>query len=499
VPTQPMKIYNNLTRSKEEFRPITAGKVSFYSCGPTTYDYLHVGNGMALVVGDMIHRVLNTLGYDVTFVRNFTDVDDKIIQRAKELKCDALTHSRRFTEECIKDMDSLGMLPATHTPRVSETIAEIIKMVERLLENEAAYQAGGEVLFSVKSFNDYGKLSKKVLDELEHGARVAVEDHKRDPADFVLWKPSTDDQIGWESPWGRGRPGWHIECSAMAAKFLGESIDLHHGGIDLMFPHHENEIAQSEAAHGKSFANYWCHNEFLSFGSDKMSKSLGNVITIREFCDKFGGEILRQILLSTHYRSRIEWSDQTTERALRDVERIHRFVVMFDAAKERNLSLEGGGQNLQELVSVVPKIKQELANDFNVVAALSHFFSMIRLLNREFLDEQGDYSQKRPLCSEMVLAVEAVISLVTDATGLIHPNPQEVLARVNLARKELSATDQNVEGALDAAAIEQLLVDRKTARSEKNWGQADQIRTQLDQAGVAIKDNPDGTTSWSYK
>jgi cysteinyl-tRNA synthetase len=498
VTPTPMKIYNNLTRSKEEFSPIEPGKVRFYSCGPTTYDFLHVGNGMAMVVGDMFHRVFKVLGYDVTFVRNFTDVDDKIINRAKEQGCDALTHSRRYTEECLTDMDSLGMLPATHTPRVSETIPEIIVMVAKLIESGSAYEAAGEVLFAVKSFDDYGKLSKKVLEDLEHGARVAVEDHKRDPCDFVLWKPSSEDQIGWDSPWGRGRPGWHIECSAMAAKFLGESIDLHHGGIDLMFPHHENEIAQSEAAHGKPFANFWCHNEFLSFGSDKMSKSLGNVITIREFCDKFGGEILRQILLSTHYRSRIEWSDQTTERALRDVERLHRFVLMFEDVKRRGQKPDISSLYLEELTGVVTKIKQELAQDFNVVAALSHFFGMIRLLNREFLDERSDYSQKKPLSSEMVAAVDAAISLVTEATGLIHPDPEKVLAKINSARKELS-DQQGGDDGLDDSAIEQLLVDRKTARTEKNWGRADEIRNQLDQAGVAIKDNPDGTTSWSYK
>jgi cysteinyl-tRNA synthetase len=311
-----LKIHNNLTRKKEVFKPIEDGKVKFYSCGPTTYDFLHIGNARALVVGDLFHRVLKSFGYDVTFVRNYTDVDDKIIDRAKELHRDPIEHAALFVKECESDMNSLGMMPATHTPKVSETMPEIIKMIEDIIKNGKAYVVDGEVFFNVPAFPTYGKLSKKDLDSLQHGIRVEVDNRKKHPSDFVLWKPAKSGEPAWDSPWGKGRPGWHIECSAMAKKFLGNTLDLHHGGVDLMFPHHENEIAQSEAANNCPFCNNWAHNEFLNFGSEKMSKSLGNVIKIRDFVQKYGGQVLRHILLSVHYRARLEWTDEVLNRAL---------------------------------------------------------------------------------------------------------------------------------------------------------------------------------------
>ena len=484
---QEIKIFNNLTRMKEIFQPITPGEVKFYSCGPTTYDLVHVGNARAFVVGDLIYRIFEQLGYKVSFVRNFTDVDDKIINRARELQIGALEHSARFVEECKQDMNSLGMRTPTFTPKVSESIPEIIAMIEQIIRNGFAYEIGGEVFFDVPRFQGYGKLSKKDLESLEHGIRVEVDSKKRHPSDFVLWKPEKTVGVSWDSPWGKGRPGWHIECSAMISKYLGETIDLHHGGVDLMFPHHENEIAQSEAAWGKPFANYWCHNEFLVFGSEKMSKSLGNVVTIRAFVEKFGGEVLRQLLSSVHYRSKMDWTDELIERSFNDVERIHQFVANFEAARKN--AVADDGQLPAEIASVKEAMVNELANDFNVPGALGHFFSMIRWLNREYL---GEKVKNNRMSNSLVAAVEEVLNFVENATGLVHRNYQAVLARLDEGRKNLKGTT------LDAKSIEQLLEQRKQARNDKDWKRADAIRDQLKASGVVIKDNPDGTVSWSY-
>lgn len=492
--SEKIKIFNNLTRSKEIFRPIAEGEVKFYSCGPTTYDFIHVGNARALVIGDLIHRALRAFGYKVTFVRNFTDVDDKIIDRAKERGIDPLIHSSEFVQESQVDIDSLGLLPATHSPKVSETMEEIVAMIQVLLEKGFAYEKNGEVFYNVPKFSSYGKLSKKDLKSLQHGIRVEVDDQKQHPSDFVLWKPSKEGEPAWDSPWGKGRPGWHIECSAMAKKYLGNTIDIHHGGMDLMFPHHENEIAQSESANGVSFANYWCHNEFLNFGKEKMSKSIGNVITIRQFVEKYGGEVLRQILASVHYRSVLEWTEEGVERAINDIERIHKFILSFDFAKELNIDSSADDIFLDELKLVIPKMKEELANDFNIPGALAHFFSMIRLVNREFLDENKNYAKKKKLTHVIINCIEEIISFSRETTGLVHKNPEEVLLKLNNARKNLK---QNTK--LNENEIERLIAERKEARTNKDWARADAIRNKFNEAGIELKDNPDGTVSWFYK
>jgi cysteinyl-tRNA synthetase len=478
-----VKVFNNLSRSKEVLKPITEGCVNFYSCGPTTYDFLHVGNARALVVGDLIHRILKSLGYKVTFVRNFTDVDDKIIERARELGVDSLVHSAKYVDECITDMNSLGMEPATHTPKVSETMDEIIEMVKTLEEKGFAYNVNGEVLYHVPKFDDYGKLSKKDLDSLQHGIRVDVDTHKKHPSDFVLWKPAKEGEPSWDSPWGKGRPGWHIECSAMSKKFLGETFDIHHGGIDLMFPHHENEIAQSEAANGCPFSHNWVHNEFLNFGDTKMSKSLGNVVTIRNFVETYGGKVLRQILSSTHYRSVMGWSEEVIERSISDLERIHEFTLKLSGM------LEGDDDtHLEEISTLLPKMKEELANDFNVPGAMSHFFTLVRLVNREFATKQAG--------AKTLAAIKEVVSFTKASTGLVHDNPIEVLKEANAAKKALQGDS---EGALSDDSIDQLIVQRKEARANKDFSKADEIRDKLQAAGVVVKDNPDGSYSWSYK
>ncbi len=470
-----LKIHNNLHRKKEVFVPLEAGKVKFYSCGPTTYDFLHIGNARALVVGDLFHRVLRSFGYEVNFVRNYTDVDDKIIERAKELKRDALAHAAIFVEECRTDMESLGMMPATHTPKVSETMPEIIKMIEDIIKNGSAYVDDGEVFFNVPSFKDYGKLSKKDLDSLQHGIRVEVDSRKKHPSDFVLWKPAKAGEPAWDSPWGKGRPGWHIECSAMAKKFLGNTIDLHHGGVDLMFPHHENEIAQSEAANKCPFCNNWAHNEFLNFGSEKMSKSLGNVVKIRDFVEKYGGQVLRHIMLSVHYRARLEWSDEVVKRALEEVKRIHEFVVETESYKATS-----NGAIDPEIEKCLDNMKEEIANDFNSAGAMGQFFSFLRYVK----------NQKDQLSEASLTRIKETLTFVQEALGLIHNDPERVLRELKKNEQDTTSSD------VDAAWIEKLIAERAQAKVSKNWARADEIRKELSAKNIVLKDNPDGTTNW---
>lgn len=469
-----IRIHNNLTRKKENFQPITPGEVKYYSCGPTTYDFLHIGNARALVVGDLFHRVLKGFGYKVNFVRNYTDVDDKIIDRAKELGRDPIEHSAIFVKECEQDMNSLGMIPATHTPKVSETMPEIIKMIEDILRNKKAYVVEGEVFFDVPSFAEYGKLSRKDLESLQHGIRVDVDTKKKNPSDFVLWKPAKAGEPSWDSPWGKGRPGWHIECSAMAKKFLGNTLDLHHGGVDLMFPHHENEIAQSEAANNCPFCHNWAHNEFLNFGTEKMSKSLGNVVKIRDFVAKYGGQVLRHILLTVHYRARLEWSDEVVQKGIDEVRRIHEFVMDVSSYQPHGKGLD------PEIASCIPKMEEELANDFNSAGALGHFFSMLRQVK----------GSKDQLSAESITEVKNVIKYVQDTMGLINARPGDVIASLAKLDHDTGSTG------VDAKWIESLIEERKTAKAQKNWARADEIRKELTAKNIVLKDNPDGTTTW---
>jgi cysteinyl-tRNA synthetase len=487
-----LKIHNNLTRTREDFIPIKPGHVGFYSCGPTTYDFLHVGNARALVVGDIIHRVLKYLDYEVTFVRNFTDVDDKIIERANENKEDPLALAARFVEECRKDMDSLGMLPATHTPKVSETMDEIIKMIEDIINNGAGYVIDGEVFFNVKKADKYGKLSKKDLDGLQAGQRVEVDKRKINSSDFVLWKPAKDGEPFWESPWGKGRPGWHIECSAMAKKFLGNTLDIHHGGVDLMFPHHENEIAQSEAATGQKFCNCWVHNEFLNFGSDKMSKSLGNVVTIRKFVEKFGGAVLRMILVSNHYRSRIDWTDEVINRSISDVSRIHTFMMELDDKIAR------GDDHHQEDQTFIDRSDAETQNrcdmylgffrdglkhDFGTPIALSHMFEFLRECRHSFWDMNTDSVASLQLIKSTMLKMN-------EALGIIFPDPKAVLEQIERSKGK---------GEIDVDWVNGLIEERKTAKATKNWKRADEIRDELKAKNIVLVDNKDGTINWKMQ
>ena len=481
-----VKLFNNLTRNKDTFQPEDE-TVKFYSCGPTTYDFLHVGNARALVVGDLIHRSLKALGYEVEFVRNFTDVDDKIIERANQLGVPALDHAQKYVDECLKDMDSLGMLPASKTPKVSDTMSEIIQMIQDLIDKGFAYESQGEVFYDVQKFKEYGKLSKQNLESLQHGKRIEVDERKHHPADFVLWKPAKEGEPAWDSPWGQGRPGWHIECSAMAKKHLGNTIHIHHGGVDLMFPHHENEIAQSEAANGCTFSENWCHNEFLNFGSEKMSKSLGNVITIRSFVENFGGLVLRQILLSVHYRSKMDWSEEVIDKAIGDMERLYNFSDSVG-------KLQKGGEDHAEFVKTaqetLEKVQQAIADDFNIPQSMGSLFGLIRNYNGLKLQKVGDQTLE---------ILEKTVNFLDLATGLISLDEKKrnlAFEQIQKARKALHGSDSD---SLSAEEVEDLLVQRKEARANKDWAKADKIRDQLKAAKIVVKDNPDGTVTWSYE
>jgi cysteinyl-tRNA synthetase len=483
-----ISVFNNLTRSKEEFKPIDSKLIRFYSCGPTTYDFLHVGNARAAVVADLFHRTLKAFGYNVKFVRNFTDVDDKILEAARTRGIHPKEHANEFIRECLTDYECLGMLPATVTPTVSESMDDIIVMIQDLIKNGFAYtvtkpDGAEEVFYNVPKFSEYGKLSKVKLDSLQHGIRVETDGNKKHPSDFVLWKPAkADEGWSWDSPWGKGRPGWHIECSAMAKKHLGKTIDLHHGGVDLMFPHHENEIAQSEAANGCKFCNNWAHNEFVNFGSEKMSKSLGNVITIRKFTEAYSGAILRHVVLSVHYRSKQEWNEEIISKAISEIERIHEFMIHLYG--EQKIVAEDAAE-LAKVKQAFVDIKHEMGNDFNVPGALGVFFGVIKDFNR--LSKNG-------IGQEYNYAVIEIVNFMKAATGLVHDYPEEILNQLNIARKHLSGTSDSGD-----AEIEALLIERKEARATKNFAKSDEIRDRLNKLGVVVKDNPDGTYSWSYK
>lgn len=478
-----LKIFNNLTRTKVDFKPI-GDEVKFYSCGPTTYDFLHVGNARAAVVADLMNRSLRALGYKVKFVRNFTDVDDKIIAKANELGVDPKDHANRFIEECKKDYDYLGMKDPEVTPKVTETIPEIITMIEDIIKNGFAYVVDGEVLFEVEKMEDYGKLSKKDLESLQTGTRKEIDEKKKkNSADFVLWKPAKIGEEGasWNSPWGIGRPGWHIECSAMAKKHLGVTIDLHHGGVDLMFPHHENEIAQSEAANRKNFCNCWAHNEFLNFGSEKMSKSLGNVVTIRKFVETYGGQVLRHLLLSVHYRSKMEWSDEVIERAIGEVERIHQFVL------EVNNYTSTGRETGWYLMDCVNNMESALANDFNSAEAIAAFFQLIRECRNQAQSNSNIFD------SQSFESIHSAIKFAKDILGIINENPQNVLVEIENYRKNKSGST------FTEVQIKNFIEERKIAKKDKNFKRSDEIRDLLKAQKIILKDHPDGTTTYSFE
>ena len=454
-----MTIYLHDTKQgkKVAFEPLEKGKVTMYLCGPTVYNYAHIGNARPAVVFDLLTRVLRRR-YELTFARNFTDVDDKINAASIETGKSIGEITERFKTAYNEDMAALGVLPPDIEPSATDHISEMIAMIESLVEKGNAYEADGHVLFSVESHGDYGSLSKRDLREMIAGARVEVAPYKRAAHDFVLWKPSTEDLPGWDSPWGRGRPGWHIECSAMAAKHLGTTIDIHAGGQDLVFPHHENEMAQSTCAHdGAVFARYWLHNGFLSMDQEKMSKSLGNVLLVHDLIGQIPGEVMRLALLSAHYRQPLDWSDDTLESARRMLDRL------YGAVRGINVSAaaRAGAEPPEALVAA-------LEDDLNSPKAMAEFFALTRELNKA-----SDATERQRLATSMYAA--------GDLMGLLQSDPENWFAG-------------HSEGALSADDIEALIEKRKQAKAERDFDTADSIRDQLADSGVSIADGRDGTT-----
>jgi len=439
-----------------------------YVCGVTVYDSCHIGHARSLLTFDVIYRYLCFLGYQVAFVRNFTDLDDKIIQRAKEQGTTSEAIATRYIREFSQDSAALGLLPPTHEPKATEHIPEIISLIRRLEEKGMAYRIDGDVFFPVERFPGYGKLSRRKLEELEAGARVEVDERKRSPMDFALWKASKEGEPFWESPWGKGRPGWHVECSAMSTKYLGQPFDIHGGGRDLVFPHHENEIAQSEGAFDCPFARYWIHNGFLNINQEKMSKSLGNIYTIREILERYEAATLRYYFLGSHYRSPIDFFDQGLEDAEKSMERIYETMDRLDRLVPSN-----GGTIPDE--AVLDEFRREMDEDFNTPRALAFIFDEIHALNRR-LDEG-----KTAGLSARVLAMKSA----GEVLGLFQEKAELFLRR----KRERWMRNHG----LSAQAIEALIQRRDRARSAKQWQEADRIRAELQERGIALEDTPGGT------
>ncbi|SEU24525.1 cysteinyl-tRNA synthetase [Lacrimispora sphenoides] len=461
-----MKIYNTLSRQKEEFVSLEPGKVRMYVCGPTVYNYIHIGNARPIIVFDTVRRYFEYKGYEVNFVSNFTDIDDKIIKKAIEEGVDADTISKRYIEECKKDMEGLNVKPATRSPLATEEICGMLEMIQKLVASGHAYASkDGTVYFRTGSFEEYGKLSHKNLDDLQSGFReikVTGEDGKEDPTDFVLWKPKKEGEPYWESPWCEGRPGWHIECSVMSRKYLGDQIDIHAGGEDLIFPHHENEIAQSEAANGKEFAKYWMHNGFLNIDNKKMSKSLGNFFTVREISEKYDLQVLRFFMLSAHYRSPINFSAELMESSKNGLDRILTAVGKLkdlEASAKTEKLLDHEDKNaVQELVS---KYEAAMDDDFNTADAISAVFELVKLSNST-TDENSS--------KEYVAYLKETIVRLCDVLGIITEKEEEILA------------DE----------IEAMIAGRQQARKDKNFALADEIRGKLLEKGIVLEDTREG-------
>jgi cysteinyl-tRNA synthetase len=498
-----IKVTNTLTGKKEVLQPHVPGKLSMYSCGPTVYNLIHIGNLRAGLVSDMLFRYFKRAGYAVTYVRNYTDVDDKIINRSREEKIPADELARKYIVEVEKDYAVAGMEEPTHKTTVTTHMPEIIAMIEQIIRNKKAYVAhDGEVIFSIQDFKGYGKLSHKQIDDLIAGHRVEVSDKKRNPLDFTLWKPARPGEPAWDSPWGKGRPGWHIECSAMSSKWLGAQIDVHHGGEDLIFPHHENEIAQSEAASGKDpFVKYWLHHSFLTISKEKMSKSLGNVFNAREFLSRYNGEVARYLLLSVHYRSIIDFSEDTIEQTLTGLQRI--YEAKAKAARLRDLKAAvpdqraeaAWGSFLAECEQARREIDDHYANDFNTAGALASLFTLIRAFNRTLAEPMAEATPAAVLgATELIRVMEDDIGSVLGVGRSLAEKGLKELERIRLLGSQATGAAPRPTEAEIVAAIQA----RAEARKAKNFVEGDRIRKDLEARGVVLKDGPQGTT-WQYR
>lgn len=483
-----LKIYNTLSGKVEEFVPLNPPKVYIYTCGVTVYDDSHVGHGRSLIVFDVFRRYLEHLGYKVKFVRNFTDVDDKIINRAKEENTDFMTIANRYIASYYIDMESIKVKPADVEPRVTEHMQEIIDVIKGLVEKGYAYESGGDVYFSVKAFPEYGKLSKRSTEELEVGARVEPSEKKRDPLDFALWKSAKAGEPAWESPWGLGRPGWHTECVAMVFKHLGKTIDIHGGGLDLVFPHHENEMAQAEALTGKPFARYWMHNGLVTVGGQKMSKSLGNYVTLREVYRRYHPDVLRLLVLFTHYRSPLDFSWEKMEEAKRAYERIRHAIEDLDMLKNLQVVEENKISHLYEKVKEVEEaFFEDLSEDFNTPSALSRVFGLVSELGKVKNRAISERRISRQDLSAYEFAVSSILRHMRGIFGLFEDIYPEKPVR-EVVRRELEAGQ-----VLDERLIDILVDVRNQARAEKVFKIADYIRDRLKEVGIVLEDTPAGT------
>jgi len=478
-----LKIYNTLKKKKETFKPINPGKVGIYVCGPTVYDACHIGHARCLVVFDVIVRYLRAIGYDVTHVRNFTDVDDKIINRAKELGVSIGELSERYIKEFYEEMDMLKVERATIEPKATDHIDEIIGVVEHLISHGHAYEAGGDVFFAIETFKDYGKLSGRRLEEMQAGARVEVDEKKRNPFDFALWKGAKPGEPMWDSPWGKGRPGWHIECSAMSTHFLGHHFDIHGGGKDLIFPHHENEIAQSEGAFDEEFVNVWIHNGFVRIDQEKMSKSLGNFLMIKDILKEYHPETVRLFLLSNHYRSPVDFTHQAMAEADAGLEKIYAFLHRIDGYLVR---FEPGDEE-QGPGALWASFCQAMDDDFNTARGVGLVFETVRQLNRLMDDIGGKLGQED---QARLVSTRGDLMHIGGVLGILAETPSQFF--------EQRKADLLLSKGIDLSLVERLIAERVRARQQKDWATADRIRDELSAMDILIEDRPEGTI-WKVK
>ena len=459
-----MKVYNTLTRKKEELVPITPGEIKIYACGPTVYNYIHIGNARPLCIFDILRRYLEYRGYNVKFVQNFTDIDDKIIRRANEEHVDFSEISECYIKEFWTDADGLNVRHATINPKATENIDAIIQIISTLIEKGYAYEAQGDVYFSTEKFKDYGKLSHQPLEDLEAGARIMVGEVKREPMDFAVWKAAKPGEPAWDSPWGKGRPGWHIECSAMNWRYLGDTIDIHCGGQDLIFPHHENEIAQSECFTGKPFAHYWMHNGYINVDNVKMSKSLGNFFTVRDVAEKYGYEPIRYLLISAQYRSPINYSTDIIEQCIAALNRLYTCRDSLDFELKNAADAEHDGD--KAIIDGFDKYREQfisaMDDDLNTADAIASIFELVRDINTNVVGKTPSKA--------LVEGAIAMFDELTGVLGLVYNRKTETL-------------DSDVEALIEA---------RTNARKEKNWAEADRIRDQLKEMGIVLEDTAQG-------
>lgn len=486
----PVKIYNTLTRKKEELKPIEPGHIKLYVCGITSYDYCHIGHARSALAFDMIVRYLRYLGNKVTYIRNFTDIDDKIIARAAEQDTSTEELANRFIDEFYVDMDKLGIDRPSMEPKATEHIQEMVDLISELIDKNMAYPAGGDVYFSVNSFSKYGKLSGRNLEDMQAGARISVNENKTNPMDFVLWKASKPGEPSWKSPWGPGRPGWHIECSAMSRKYLGSTFDIHGGGQDLIFPHHENELAQSEGANAKPYVNMWIHHGFVTIRDEKMSKSLGNFLTIRDILDHYHPEVLRFFIFSTQYRNPLDFSEAAMQDAMAGLDRLYECVASVErmnANYSESTDMLASGKDKAKIKSMEERFQKAMDNDFNTAQAQGILFETVKVINkimRKLPHEPAAEDYK------LLQYAAATLKKLAAIMGLLQENAEDYLAAKKAAMlAKISISEEE---------IVELIQQRNQARTDKDWARSDEIRDKLLEQEIELKDGPEGT-KWSVK